>query len=61
MNQEQYDIICKVLRSGAPALADELITSLSIVINDYQRLKKAEQDRLSDNTEVQSADVSKGK
>ena len=44
MTQEQYNLICKILATGAPALANELISAMSSLINDYNRLKQAEDD-----------------
>lgn len=38
MNQETYNIIVKVLQSGAPALANELITSINNLLNDNKKL-----------------------
>jgi hypothetical protein len=40
MNQEQYNTICKILNSGAPALAAELVDSLNKVITESQNMKK---------------------
>lgn len=40
MNQFQYDVIIKVISSGAPALANELCTSLSDLVNDRNALAK---------------------
>ena len=45
INQRDYDLICEILRSGAPALANNLIVKLSNTINDWQRLSKAEDDK----------------
>ena len=44
INQRDYDLICEILQSGAPALANNLIVKLSNTVNDWQRLRKAEQD-----------------
>lgn len=38
MTQETYNIIVKVLQSGAPALANELITSINNLLNDNKKL-----------------------
>ena len=38
MTQETYNIIVKVLQSGAPALANELILALNTVLNDNKKL-----------------------
>ena len=40
MTQEQYNTICKILNSGAPALATELIGVFNEVITDNQNMKK---------------------
>lgn len=44
INQRDYDLICEILQSGAPALANNLIVKLSNTINDWQRMSKAEKD-----------------
>ena len=38
MTQANYDIICKVIQNGAPALANELIGAISNLINDANAL-----------------------
>ena len=40
MNQNDYDLICKILENGAPALAGELINKLDNLITDYQNTHK---------------------
>ena len=40
MNQNDYDLICKILENGAPALAGELINKLDNLITDYQNVRK---------------------
>lgn len=45
INQRDYDLICEILQSGAPALANNLIAKLSNTINDWQRLKEEENSR----------------
>lgn len=42
INQRDYDLICEIVQSGAPALANNLIAKLSNTINDWQRLKEEE-------------------
>ena len=42
ITQRDYDLICEILQSGAPALAINLIVRLSNTIDDYQRLKEKE-------------------
>lgn len=44
INQRDYDLICEILQSGAPALANNLIAKLSNTINDWQRLKEKEKE-----------------
>lgn len=39
MNQEQLNLIFKLIKAGAPALADELCTSLVNLVNAYNELK----------------------
>ena len=52
INQRDYDLICEILQSGAPALANNLIAKLSNTINDWQRLSKAKED--SDNVQPEN-------
>lgn len=40
MTQFQYDVIVKTICNGAPALADELCTSLAEVVNERNEFKK---------------------
>lgn len=40
MTQESYNIIVKVLQSGVPALANELISHINNLINENQTLKQ---------------------
>ena len=35
MTQFQFDLICKIIESGAPALANELCAALNALIQDY--------------------------
>jgi cell shape-determining protein MreC len=35
MTQFQFDLICKILSAGAPALADELCNSLNTLVQSY--------------------------
>lgn len=39
MTQEQLNIICKVLRNGAPALAEELISSIGSLLRENTELR----------------------
>ena len=39
MTQFQYDVIIKTICNGAPALADELCTSLAEVVNERNEFK----------------------
>ena len=52
INQRDYDLICEILQSGAPALANNLIAKLSNTINDWQRLKKQTEDSNNAQSEV---------
>lgn len=45
VTQEQYNTIVKIIRNGAPALADELLMALGTLINDYQELKNSKQEK----------------
>lgn len=38
MNQFQFDLICKIIETGAPALANELIGAMRGLAEDYNRL-----------------------
>lgn len=40
MTQADYDLICEIITSGAPALSNRLINSLSKLVNDYQSLNR---------------------
>lgn len=39
MTQFQFDMIIKVIERGAPALADELCTSLNDLVNAYNAIR----------------------
>ena len=38
MNQAQFDLICKIIRNGAPALAEELCGALTNLARGYTAL-----------------------
>ncbi len=38
MTQFQFDIICKIIEQGAPALADELCNALDSFVRDHNAL-----------------------
>lgn len=38
MTQFQFDMICKIITNGAPALADELVTALDSFVRDRNAL-----------------------
>lgn len=40
MNQQQYELIVKIIAQGAPALANELIGALQNLVNAYNVLKE---------------------
>lgn len=42
MSQEQFNTIVKLIRNGAPALAEELTNALVNVINKLQKYQEAE-------------------
>ena len=48
MNQWMYDTIVAILQSGAPALANQLVSGIQELINDYQS-KSKELDELKGN------------
>lgn len=56
INQRDYDLICEILQSGAPALANNLVAKLSNTINDWQRLKEKEKE---ENTSKDSVELKK--
>lgn len=41
MNQFQFDLICKLIQNGAPALSNELIGALSNIVNEANALREA--------------------
>lgn len=40
MNQQQFDLIVKVIKNGAPALAEELVQALVNLVTEHAELKK---------------------
>ena len=40
MTQEQYELICKIITNGAPALSNELCTALNNLINSFNATQK---------------------
>lgn len=40
MNQWQYDTIVMLIRTGAPALANELTTAFKELVEEYLKLKE---------------------
>ena len=54
MTQFQFDMICKVIQSGAPALANELCNSLNDLVVDYNKLTERIQSIQA--TDVESKD-----
>ena len=40
MTQQQFEIICKIIENGAPALANELCNSLNDLVIDRNNLAK---------------------
>lgn len=59
INQRDYDLICEILQSGAPALANNLIAKLSNTINDWQRLKEKEKEENTSKDSVEPKKVNK--
>lgn len=37
MTQEQFNTIVKIIRNGAPALSEELVSALANLIGSYQK------------------------
>lgn len=54
MTQFQFDMICKIIESGAPALANELCNSLNDLVVDYNKLNERIQS--IQETDVESKD-----
>ena len=50
MTQLEYDLICEIIRNGAPALAARLTQSLANLITDYN-VKTKELESIKSNTE----------
>ena len=40
MTQQDFDLIVKILKNGAPAIADELVNSIVNLLNENTRLAK---------------------
>ena len=55
MTQEQFNTICKILKNGAPALADELISSIAVLINENHELRK----KMSNTSDAEEKDCDK--
>lgn len=58
MTQFEFDMICKIIQNGAPALASDLIGSISNLINDANALLK-ERDELKAELERRDSECSK--
>ena len=58
MNQFQFDLICKIINSGAPALAEELCGSLNALVQSYNNVI-AENEQLK--TELEEATSTEAK
>lgn len=56
MTQIDYEIICRIIQSGAPALAMELIGALQNLINDFNAVIK-ERDQLKSELETIEKDI----
>ncbi len=54
MTQLQFDMICRIVQSGAPALANELCGALNDIVVDYNNL--VEQIRSIQETDDESKD-----
>lgn len=61
MTQFQFEVICKVIESGAPALSNELCSSLNDLVVDRNQLAKQVEDLKSqlDKTNSNSKAVTK--
>lgn len=59
MNQEQFDLIVKIIRRGAPALADELVQSLVALVASnakMERLLTQVKDNQPEQTDTETTD-----
>jgi hypothetical protein len=44
MTQFQFDVICKIIENGAPALANELCGALTALVQSYTEIVKENAD-----------------
>ena len=54
MTQFQFDMICKVIENGAPALANELCGALDSLVRDRNQLAKENAELKKDKSESDS-------
>ena len=54
MTQFQFDLICKIIENGAPALANELCNAVSNLVQSYNKLAE-ENERLKADLEEPTA------
>jgi hypothetical protein len=59
MTQFQFDVICRIIEVGAPALAVELCNALDSVVKDRNALADALEQLNRQTTEVASSEQSK--
>jgi cell shape-determining protein MreC len=55
MTQFQFDVLCKVIENGAPALANELCSAVSNLVQSYNKLAE-ENERLKAEPEESKAE-----
>jgi cell shape-determining protein MreC len=55
MTQFQFDVLCKVIENGAPALANELCSAVSTLVQSYNKLAE-ENERLKAELEESKAE-----
>ena len=57
MTQFQFDLICKIISSGAPALADELCGSLDMLVQSYNKIAVENEELIAQLAEATSITV----
>lgn len=55
MTQFQFDLICKIITNGAPALAGELCNALNTLVSGYDAIAK-ENEQLKANINALTSD-----
>jgi hypothetical protein len=61
MTQFQFDMICKIIEQGAPALADELCGSLDTLVKAYNNIVVENEQIKAQLTNMKADDESEAK